>query len=409
MLTESNKKYIAVTIRKENLMKYLQSIFYVLLLNSILFAQAPDTLWTKTFGGNHTDGANSVQLTSDNGYVITGWTRSFGADFPDVWLIKTDANGDTLWTKMYGVSGGGCFFEPAGDVGTSVQQTNDGGYIITGYIWRSGPVPCDFDVWLLKTDASGDTLWSQVFGGSYQDIGNSVQQTTDSGYIITGRTRLFGADDADLWLIKTNANGDTLWTKTFGGSSLDEGFSVEQTTDGGYIITGRTESFGAGDVDVWLIKTDAGGNMLWDKTFGGDARDVGNAVRETADGGYILTGYTESFGAGRGDVWLIKTGPNVTSISTSDGQPVSFSLQQNYPNPFNPTTTIEFSLIKSSAVTIKVFDILGKEVATLVDNEVLAAGSYQQVFDARHLASGIYLYRMEADNYRQTRKLVLLR
>ncbi|MHA2277642.1 MAG: hypothetical protein ACXAC2_17820, partial [Candidatus Kariarchaeaceae archaeon] len=166
---------------------------------------------------------------------------------------------DTLWTKTFGVG-----------LGYSVQQTTDEGYIITGCT--------EGDVWLIKTDESGDTLWTKTFGGGDEDNGLSVQQTTDEGYIITGRTYSFGAGHADLWLIKTDESGDTLWTKTFGGGDKDNGLSVHQTADEGYIITGSTESFGAGDYDVWLIKTDESGDTLWTKTFGGGESDGGSSV-----------------------------------------------------------------------------------------------------------------------------------
>ena len=266
-----------------------------------------DTLWTRTFGGTSDDGGYSVQETSVGGYVIAGFTYSFGAGSSDVYLIKTNAGGDTLWARTFGGT--------SNDWGTSVQETSDGGYIIAGSTYSFG---AGFnDIYLIKTTSSGDTLWTRAFGGTSYEGGSSVQQTIpDGGYIIAGVTNSFGAGFYDAYLIKTNAGGDTLWTKTFGGTSDDDGYSVQETTDGGYILSGSTYSFGEGMDDVYLIKTNAGGDTLWTKTFGGASWETGSCLQQTSDGGYIISGLTWSFGAGLGDAYLIKTNSGGDSLWT---------------------------------------------------------------------------------------------
>jgi len=319
--------------------------------------------WNKTFRGADMDlgYGYSVQQTTDGGYVITGGTEYYGAGRSDVWLIKTDSSGNEQWNKTFG--GGGWVF------GRSVQQTSDGGFIITG--WNDAT-----DVWLIKTDSLGNKEWDRTFGGDYSDWGVSVQQTTDGGYIIAGETESYGADPRDIWLIKTDTNGDKEWDRLFGGSGAEYTSSVQQTTDGGYIIlgemesnedmhrdiwliktdthgnkewdrvfggsdedrsksvqqtndggfiiTGGTWSYGAGEADFWLIKTDSQGNEVWNKTFGGSDRDWGRSVQQTTDSGFIITGETKSYGAGNGDVWLIKTD---SQGNTELGMPITSNAE----------------------------------------------------------------------------------
>jgi hypothetical protein len=253
-------------------------------------------VWDRNFGGAKDDVCSSVQQTSDGGYIIAGETYSYGAGGGDVWLIKTDSNGNKVWDRTFGGA--------EDDGGWTIQQTTDGGYIVAG--WTDYYGGGDFDVWVIKTDSGGNKVWDRTFGGADWDYGISVQQTTDGGYIITGATESYGDGGADVWLIKTDSGGDKVWDRTFGGTGSDLAYSVQQTTDGGCIIAGLTESYGAGEADVWLIKTDSGGNKVWDRTFGGASTDRGYAVQQTSDGGYIIAGLTESYGAGGGDVWLIK-------------------------------------------------------------------------------------------------------
>ena len=313
-----------------------------------------DTLWTRTYGGRDQDCGYSVQQTPDSGYIIAGYTWSFGAGECDVYLIKTSALGDSLWTRTYGGTDV--------DVGGSVRQTSDGGFVIAGYTQSFGAG--EYDVYLIKTDAAGDTLWTSTYGDTSRDMGYSAQQTSDGGYIVTGYTYSFGAgtpDYANVYLIKTNASGDTVWARTYGGTDSDEGRSVQQTTDGGYIIAGQTWSFGAGTGDVYLIKTNASGDTLWTRTSGGTSMDYGLSVQQTADSGYIITGHTFSFGAGGYDVYLIKTDSNgnVGIEEPLTKQPARHTRFQVQPSPFTNFARVPGHETEVFALS----DVTGRQVA----------------------------------------------
>jgi len=211
--------------------------------------------------------------------------------------VKTDPNGNMEWNQTYGGTNQ--------DSGFSVVQTGDGGYAIAGSTYSFGAGSAD--VWLVKTDPNGNMEWNQTYGGTGGDYGRSVVETGDGGYAIAGRTGFYGFED--VYLVKTDADGNMEWNQTYGGTKADVPESVVQTGDGGYAITGYTTSFGAGFEDVWLVKTDADGNMEWNQTYGGTFPDYGRSVVETGDGGYAIAGQTYSFGAGDWDVWLVKTDP----------------------------------------------------------------------------------------------------
>ncbi|TES94383.1 MAG: hypothetical protein E3J87_00455 [Candidatus Cloacimonadota bacterium] len=425
-------------------MKQYRRLFIVVvvlsLLGSTLIAQGPDTLWTRTYGGIYYDMSRSIQQTSEGGYIICGWTNSFGAGSDDVYLIKIDSEGDTTWTKTFG----GTF----SDGGYSVKQTPDKGYIIVGYTISYGGG--DGDLYLIKTDSLGNTTWWRDYGDIYFDMGRSVQvtfdsmyviagytyganswdvyllkvrkngtlyslnqlggplsdrgyyvyETADSGYIVVGNTSSYGAEGDDIYLIKTDLNGDTLWTKFYGGTENDVGYSIQQTSDGGCIICGWTYSFGAGNSDgfliktypnggllwlrtyggvyndglfsvrevsgggyiacgytksfgigtpehsnIYLIRTNPDGNILWTKTYGGDSPDNGYSIQQTDDNGYIITGSTSSFGAGAADVYVIKTKPDVGVRECKDSRKETQDIRLAcHPNPFTTSTQIILTL-----------------------------------------------------------------
>jgi len=263
---------------------------------------AGNEIWSRTFGGNGDEFVTSIQQTSDGGYIMVGITSSYGAGERDLWMIKTDALGKKHWDKTFGGEWD--------DGGISVRQTKDGGFIATGATGSFGPSV----VWLIKTDALGNELWNETIA-SEEDVGqmstgSSVQQTDDGGYIVAG-----DSSKENILLIKTDSQGHKQWEKIFGGLSVD-GTSVNansrvlQTSDGGYIIDSYTSQNGFGGMNLWLIRTDAAGNEIWSKTFGGKGDDFGTAVQQTSDGSYIMTGRTSSYGMGVMDLWMIKTDAN---------------------------------------------------------------------------------------------------
>ena len=310
-------------------MKTVRAVLFGLLLVSLAVAQQR---WTKVYGGTANDYAWSVEQTRDGGYIVTGESRSFGSNGYDVYLIKTNASGDTAWTRTYGGA-----FE---DDSRCVRQTADGGYIIAGYTASFG---AQYDlVYLVKTDSSGNLAWQDTAiggpGGTGWNMAYSVQQTKDGGYVVAGYTDAFGAGYDDVWLIKTNSSGSVTWSKTLGGADYDDARSVQQTSDSGYIIAGETKSFGAGAYDAYLIKTNSSGDTVWTRTYGGTGNDAATSVQQTQDGGYIVTGYTQSFGAGADDVWLLKLNASGDTVWTrtfgGSGYDDGNSVQQTSDNGY---------------------------------------------------------------------------
>jgi hypothetical protein len=360
---------------------YFTSI--LLFLVSFAFAQAPDTLWTRTYGGSENDMGYSVQKTLDGGYIIVGETWSYGAGESDVWFIKTDSLGDTLWTKTFGGA--------SRDGGLSVDLTIDGGYIIVGSTFSYGTG--NGDVYLIKTDSIGNVLWTRTYGDSTWDVGYSVLQTTDDGYIITGLTERV---NVNVWLIKTDVNGDTLWTKTYGDSAYARGHSIEQTSDGGYIITGLKDSFSGSSWDVYLIKTDANGDTLWTKTYGGIYPEIGYSVQGTGDGGYIITGGIDLYMM-YGPVYLIKTDASGDTLwtKTPGGFSVWYSVQETADSNYI-IVGAEGDMIETDIWLLKI-DSSGNIIWTQTYGDILIDQGYsiQVTTDGGYIITG-YTYSFGA-------------
>ena len=255
-----------------------------------------DVEWEKTYGGTDYDTARCLQLTSDGGYIVVGYTENWGAGGRDIWVLKLSSAGNITWQKTYGGT--------SSDYGWSIEQTSDGGYIVAGETYSFG----DFsdNAWILKLSSTGNIVWQKIYGGSDLDWSSEVHQTTDGGYIVVGGTYSFGAGDCDGWILKLNSAGTVLWQRAYGDFDYDYTYSIQQISDGGYIVGGYTYSFGAGEDDAWVIKIDSNGDIDWERTYGDILSDWGRGIQETDSGGYIGYGSTYSAGAGSSDFTILK-------------------------------------------------------------------------------------------------------
>ncbi len=506
-----------------------------------------DTLWTKTYGGNDDDYGYDLKQTDDDGYILAGSTSSFGSGGFDFYVIRTDSLGDTLWTRTFGgvnddygravdiVKDGGFVIAGEKDAipqkpdamivrvdqsgqmlweklyGTTLEdgvysiiQTNDGGYVLAGYLYLG--IGGNVYGWLLKLDVVGDSVWSQLFGSNLQDLFYSVNQTYDGGYIVTGKIRL--AEYTDIWLVKTDSLGNEQWSKNYDyDHDIDVGYSVQQIQDGGYIVAG-----GASPPDIenrgWIIRTNSVGDTLWTKFIPSyTASPIGSSticysVVQAGNGDYIVAGHqtqvtfqqqvmllrissdiipveltsftatvtqnsvslnwqtaTETNNSGfeieRSEMsnvigqtdWQVvgfvpgfgtTTEPKSYSFideNLSSGKyqyrlkqidfdgtfeysntidveitsPTEFSLEQNYPNPFNPSTNIKYTIGSRQFVTLKIFNSLGEEIETLV-NEIQDAGVHSKLYILHStLPSGVYYYQLKAGSFFETKKMILMK
>ena len=258
--------------------------------------------WQKTYGGDNADEARSIHETRDGGYIVAGNTTSFGAGEDDFWVLKLQSDGTVEWQKSYGGDGF--------DWVRSIQQTIDGGYVVAGETLSFGDGSSD--LWVLKLKSNGAVEWQKTYGGASSDWTYSTKQTSDGGYIAAGGTDSFGTGKMDLWVLKLKPDGTVEWQKTYGGVGHDEAHSVQQTGDGGYIVAGNTGSFGTGKNNLWVLKLRPNGAVEWQKAYWGahTLGDMTYSIRQTGSGGYVVVSETQSFGAGDSDIWVLKLKSN---------------------------------------------------------------------------------------------------
>lgn len=274
-------------------MKKIFRILFLLLFPIISFGQ--DTVFIKSYGQKGYNYGMKVMQTSDDGYIILGNKSGFVGN-TDVYLLKTDFAGNYIWDKAFG----------SGEIdwAEDIITTKDHGYVITGF--QTTNLSSDYNFMLLKTDSIGNMIWIKNYGGSNWDLAHSVIETPDSGYIMVGETYSFGNGNNDIYILKTNKNGDSLWSKVYGGFQNDVANDISNVHDGNFLITGTTSSFGKGKDDIYIIKINNTGDTLWTKTFGDTLDDKANAGIETVDHGIAITGSTQNFGAKAMDGFLMK-------------------------------------------------------------------------------------------------------
>ena len=484
------------------------------------YAQAQiDTIWTRTYGGDHHDYATSLLQTVDGGYLMTGVTYSYGAGDKDFYLVRTDLNGDTLWTKTYGdtlidnvfsikptfdggyVIGGwsssrsgtnhdfDCYIVKIDRAGFlewenyctdssncgayDIVQADDGGYLLAGCA-KSSNVPSNFDLFVVRADQSGDTVWTRhyVVPGreNWDGLAYSITKTADGHYVVAGEIFFQSEYRSDVYALKIDDYGDTLWTTlidydlreyawdcvetpegdivltgwTWGGfsdttgdevylakltqngdllwqktyayawpvCSYNDGWAVAvDPVDHGYIIAADTRPQAISSRDVYILKTDSEGDTLWTTRVEDPADDSPFNITITSDNGFAVCGQkyvVNSHGFLYKDFYLLKF-DLITGVLEPDSRlPEDVELIQNYPNPFNSATTIRFVLSRPRDIRISIYDILGRKVSTLVDGYI-QPGNHNVTLDASELTSGIYFYRFETDNIVKKKRMLLLR
>lgn len=352
--------------------------------------QNGDTLWAKTYGGTGSDAGYSIVQTLDNGIVISGNTGSFSPVTSSIYLIKTDENGDTLWTKTY--------YKQDVNTGYDVIETNDTGLLIA--VTLSNTI-LTHDYMLIKTNMNGDTIWTKVYDKGGDDWLSCAIELSGGDFIISGRTNSMGYGGYDTFLARYNNSGDEIWFKNYGGTEDDLGGRIVVTNDLGIVFSGSTYSFGHGSSDAYLIKTNLSGDTLWTKTYGGIANDNGGSIEQTMDGGLIIGGSSTSFGNGS-EVYLIKT----NSFGFVGIEQIYNILNEVkiYPNPNNGVFTIEQEKWDANYSSLRIFDLNGRLVYFRLD---IFQNSNIENIELPQLNSGEYFLTISSKNHMGTSKLII--
>ncbi len=356
-----------------------------------------EQLWWRRIGGEQTaEEAHAILPLANGGFLVAGEMDVSMTGMTDVYLIRITDQGDTLWTRRYA--------SPGIEVGTAIVATDDGNALIAGsyHATTSEPMDCYF----LKITLDGDAIWSRTFGTAGNEILSQALPSADGGVVFAGTTEAldpFG----DMFLGKIDSNGDSVWVRTFGGEGEDRGWALTAMNDGGFALCGRTTSFGDPSSDGYLVRTDSDGNLIWSYVYGTpDVYESFEALKASADGGLIVVG-NRAAGPEVPNMFLVRL-DNELNADSPPTLPNGFSLHQNYPNPFNPRTTVSFDLPVTSWVDLSIYNVLGQRVATVM-HQTLDAGTHTVAFDGSSLASGVYVYRLEGQGFVSQKKMALMK
>ena len=355
-------------------------------------------VWSRTYGGAEDDEAWAVCPANDGGFLVAGRTESFGEGESDVYVLAIDASGDTLWTRTYGGA--------QGDVATACCRTSDGGYGVGGF---TGSVSANRDMWLLKLDAQGDSLWSACEGTSTDaDWGWSLCPTTSGGIAVAGSGDTHGTYFQQAYVACFDANGSPEWSEHYGlGTYYDYGWSICPVSEGGFLVAGATKDPLTRENDVTVLRLDAAGQDLWSGSFGGTGSEWGAAVAEISPGSYMVAGQTESRGAGSFDTWLVRLfDPQSGSVPPS-GELVPGRLRFEA-NPFRDRAVMRYVLDEPMDVRLEIVDASGRCLATLI-NGVCPAGEHRIAWNARVAGAGVYYGLLVAGEERSAAKAIRIR
>jgi hypothetical protein len=416
-------------------------------------AENGDTLWTRYFGGGLIDEAFGVIQGPGESFIVAGSSFNHYSPYSKIYLIRINITGNPVWARLYGPQGDD---RGAGVNSLSIIDSPDGNYLVTGNKFVTGPwyaepfmveinaagdtlwnrtysgsmfgaafcssfkadgtnaVHAGFNsrtrAYLMKTQANGDSIWAYELQVGDRSMASSVKLTSDNNYIVAGTARPLDSETTDAFLAKFDNQGALIWINYYGGNEADSGFCVIQTSDQGYLMVGSTCSYGAGGSDLYLLKVDSQGDSVWSMTYGDANNDGGYVIIPAEENRYLIAGYTGYSDSTFSDCWLLKIAVEPTGVPENQENivPSEYHLAGNYPNPFNSSTAIQYNLSEPARVRLEIYDILGKKIKTLADS-YQPSGRHSVLWQADDYSSGIYFYRLTTADRTETGRMLLLR